>query len=66
MGNSKIFFCRKCKTLDYAEGKCPKCGSAKLDEANIEFLAFGSNVVKSPKIPILLTRIDSIEKNGSF
>lgn len=51
----KIFYCRKCKALDYAEGNCSKCGSTELDEADIEFLLFCSNMIQSPTLPDLMT-----------
>jgi len=49
----KIFYCRKCKTLDYAEGICSKCGSAELDEADTEYLIFCRNVIQRPIMPEL-------------
>ena len=38
----KIFLCKKCRTLDYADGKCSKCGSTEIEEASIDFLLFGN------------------------
>lgn len=64
MDHRKIFFCRKCGTLDYAEGRSLKCGSVEIDGADLEFLMFGSSVVQSPQMLILWTGIHPIEKNG--
>lgn len=51
----KIFYCRKCKTLDYADETCSKCGSTELDEADTEFLLFCGNRIRRPIRPDLLT-----------
>jgi len=64
MKHQKIFFCRNCGTLDYAEGRCPKCNSVDIDGTDIEFLTLSSNVVQSPVMPILLADIRPIEKIG--
>lgn len=64
MKHQKIFFCRKCSTLDYAEGRCPKCGSAEIDRADVEFLGVGGSVIQSPIMSILLTDSHPIEKIG--
>lgn len=45
MKYKKICFCKKCRTVDYADGKCPKCGNTEIDEADIDFLLFG-NVIR--------------------
>ena len=37
----KIFFCKKCRVIDYSDGKCPKCGSFETNEASLDFLLFG-------------------------
>lgn len=55
MKYQKIFFCKKCGTLDYAEERCPKCGSVEIDRADTEFLMFGSSAIQSFYIPNLLT-----------
>lgn len=60
----KIFFCRKCGTLDYAEGRCPKCGSVEIDRADMEFLRFGGSANCGFAMPVLLNRIRSVEKIG--
>lgn len=36
----KICFCRRCGTIDYADGKCPKCGNTEIDEASTDVLLF--------------------------
>lgn len=64
MDQQKIFFCRKCGALDYAQGRCPKCGNAEIDGADMDFLRFGSSAVRSPAMPILLSNSSVIEKNG--
>lgn len=64
MGHLKIYFCKKCRALDYAKGRCPKCGSADLDEAGMEFLAYGVSAVRSPLVPVILTCTDAVEKIG--
>lgn len=38
----KICLCRRCGTLDYAYGKCQKCGNTEIDEASTDFLMFGN------------------------
>lgn len=38
--HGKICFCRYCGTVDYADGKCPKCGNTEIDEARTDFLLF--------------------------
>ncbi len=50
--------------LDYAQGRCPKCGNAEIDGADMDFLRFGSSAVRSPAMPILLSNSSVIEKNG--
>lgn len=45
MDFGNICFCKRCGTIDYADGKCPKCGSMEIVEANIDFLMFG-NVIR--------------------
>ncbi len=64
MKHQKIFFCRKCNALDYAEERCPKCGSIEIDRADIEFLRLGDNAIQRPIMPILLTDRHPVEKNG--
>ena len=60
----EIFFCRKCGTLDYAEGRCPKCGNTEIDRADIEFLRIGSSPGSGSAMSVLLTGIRPIEKIG--
>ena len=60
----KIIFCKKCGTLDYAKGKCPKCGNTEIDKADLEFLTFGSSTVQSLPMPVLWINSRSIEKFG--
>lgn len=55
MKHQKIYFCRQCGTLDYAQDRCPKCGSAEIDRADTEFLIFGSSAVQSSTMPNILT-----------
>lgn len=38
----KICYCKSCGTLDYADKKCPKCGSTAIGEADMDFLFFGN------------------------
>lgn len=64
MDRQKIFFCRKCGLLDYAQGRCPKCGSAEIDGADIEFLMFGRSRIQSPAMSVLLNKSGLLEKNG--
>ncbi|MDE6909833.1 MAG: hypothetical protein K2P44_05115 [Lachnospiraceae bacterium] len=45
MKYEKICFCKRCGTLDYADEKCPKCGSLEIQEASMDFLLFG-NVIR--------------------
>lgn len=44
MKSKKVCFCKKCGALDYADEKCPKCGSPEIDEASMDFLLFGNIV----------------------
>ncbi len=64
MRHLKIFLCKKCRTLDYAEGSCLKCGSTELDEANMEFLIHRGSSVQGPAIPVLWTDMHFVEKIG--
>lgn len=64
MKHQKIFFCSKCGALDYAEGSCPRCKNVGIDRADLEFLKFGTRVVSGVRLPVLLTDIRFIEKNG--
>ncbi|MDE6916535.1 MAG: hypothetical protein K2P39_07040 [Lachnospiraceae bacterium] len=60
----KIFCCKECGALDYAETRCSKCGSARIDEADIAFLTLESSVIPSPVVPVLFTNFRLVEKNG--
>ena len=64
MRHQKIFLCRECGTLDYAEQKCSKCGSIEIDRADIEFLLFGISAFQRPVMPVLSDGIHAIEKFG--
>lgn len=42
MESLRICFCRSCKALDYAKEKCPRCSSADIVEASVDFLLCGT------------------------
>lgn len=64
MRHLKIFFCKKCRALDYAEGRCLKCGSTELDEATMEFLKHSGSTFQGPAIPVLSIYTHFVEKIG--
>lgn len=38
MKRMSVYYCRKCGTLDYADGACPKCGNKDIVRAEEDFL----------------------------
>lgn len=43
MNEKEIYYCKDCRTLDYAHGQCPKCGSLNIVRAEESLFISYSN-----------------------